>query len=494
MLSLNYHGVKSVLFNIKNLLKKKLGKDALLNVDFISAQDDMLIILGWAAHKSIQISSEKLMVKRFEKPLNFSVFQFSRLDVVQRFQLPSEGCCFGFLAIIPDSKGNLDGMTISHSSTHFSLTKQKFRQVSSVAEILSHVSERQDEAKKFAERQGLTISGSTLPSQVVIRHRDKDIEKIKGILQGVNVAKAGALEALYSVALPEIHRIWKSKQSKNNNRELKVFGNEVKVPKVSIIIPLYGRYDFMQYQLANFSADPFMHEVEVIYVLDDPSLQREVLITAHGLFKTFRYPFKLVLSERNRGFAGANNLGVEFATSEYLLLLNSDILPKENGWLGVYLEQFTSLEDVGIMGATLTYEDETIQHAGMEFREDSHYPGIWMNHHPYKGVPVDLVPLDDAFQVPITTGACMLMIAKLYRDLEGFDPMYVLGDFEDSDLCLKVIDRGFKVYVSGKIRLYHLERLSQDLVDSGDWKFKLTLANGAYQANKWRNLIQEVSA
>jgi hypothetical protein len=35
--------------------------------------------------------------------------------------------------------------------------------------------------------------------------------------------------------------------------------------------------------------------------------------------------------------------------------------------------------------------------------------------------------------------------------------------------------------------------LSQDLVDSGDWKFKLTLANGVYQANKWRSLIQEIA-
>jgi GT2 family glycosyltransferase len=116
-----------------------------------------------------------------------------------------------------------------------------------------------------------------------------------------------------------------------------------------------------------------------------------------------------------------------------------------------------------------------------------------MNLHPYKGVHIDLVPLDDVMATTSTTGACMLMKTALYRELEDFDHMYVSRIFEDSVLCLKVTHHGLKIYVSGSTRLYHLERLSQDLVDSGDLKFKLTLSNGVYQANKWCSLIQEVT-
>lgn len=477
-----------------NLIKRFASSpDCMVSVDFVVSQGPMLILSGWAASKSSSFLVDNLSASRNGNVLELSSFPFSRPDVVKHHNLSQNDYCIGFLIVIDNFSQSVDSLVLKYGNSTFPLSKQRYRQATNLAEILSNVPDKRDEATSFVESYGLKLNKRSA-SNLVIRHSDKDVEKIKGILQGVDIAKVDALETLHSEALPEIHRIWKAKQSKNNNRELKGFGDEIDEPKVSVVIPLYGRYDFMQHQLANFAADPFMSAVEVIYVLDDPGLQREVLITAHGLFKTFRYPFKLVLSERNRGFAGANNLGVEFATSENLLLLNSDILPEKNGWLEDYLEQFVSIEDVGIMGATLTYEDKTVQHAGMEFREDSHYPGIWMNHHPFKGVPVDLVPLDDVFQTPITTGACMLMTTKLYRDLEGFDPMYVLGDFEDSDLCLKVIDKGFKIYVSGKIKLYHLERLSQDLVDSGDWKFKLTLANGAYQANKWRNLIQELSA
>lgn len=482
-----------MLYQLKTKLKKILSKDELLNIDLVSVQGDNVILFGWVANKSRKIDSSFIDVYLNSKNLKHSVFTFSRSDVVQRYQLQDRNYCFGFLLIVDGFSGALDDISIHLSGIKFVLSRQQFRQASNVAEILSHVPERQDAARKFVEQNGISLSGSNIPNQVVVRSKDKDVEKIKSILQGVDITKAGAIDSLAGDTLSDIQRIWKAKQSKNNGSDLKTYGGLEGQPKVSVIIPLYGRYDFMQHQLANFSSDPFMQEVEVVFVLDDPSLQREVVITAHGLFETFRYPFKLVLSERNRGFAGANNLGVEFATSDRLLLLNSDILPSKKGWLEEYLAQFDEIEDVGILGATLVYEDNSIQHAGMEFREDSHYPGIWMNHHPYKGVPVALVSLEDVFETSNTTGACMLMSTSLFRELEGFDPMYVLGDFEDSDLCLKVIDHGLKIYVSGMTRLFHLERLSQDLVDSGDWKFKLTLTNGVYQASKWRSLIQGVA-
>ncbi|ABG41723.1 glycosyl transferase, family 2 [Paraglaciecola sp. T6c] len=482
-----------MLARIKNAIKNQMAKEALLNIDFIATQDDTVICLGWAAHKTNDLNERQLTASQLGQETEIDLFTFARNDVVQRFQLPHDGCCFGFVAVMSGVKGDLDNVLFKHSKIDFPMSKQRFKRAQNIAEILSHVSERQDDAITFIEKHGLSIGTTTGSSQMIIRHRDKDVEKIKSILQRVDLTKSGALEYLSSESLPDIHRIWKAKQSKNNGSELKTYGGLIGEPKVSVVIPLYGRYDFMQFQLSNFSSDPFMQSVEVIYVLDDPALIREVVITAHGLFETFRYPFKLVLSERNRGFAGANNLGVEFVTAERLLLLNSDILPDKNEWLGEYLAQFEALSDVGILGATLVYEDNTIQHAGMEFREDSHYPGIWMNHHPYKGIPVDLVPLEAVFESSNTTGACMLMNTALYRELNGFDSMYVLGDFEDSDLCLKVINHGLKIYVSGSTRLYHLERLSQDLVDSGDWKFKLTLANGVYQANKWRSLIQGVA-
>lgn len=481
-----------MLTTIKKSIKNLLAKEAIINLDFVISQGDTLILSGWAANHAATVSKSSIIAKQNDKAVELSVFAFNRSDVAQSLQLADNSNCIGFMVIVENFTGKLDTLVLSHSNASFPLSRLRYRQAANLAEIVSNIPDKQDEAKLFIESFGLKLDKANAGS-VVIRHRDKDVEKIKNILQSVDITKADFADVLANSALPEIQKIWRAKQSKNTGQELKQFGALTASPIVSIIIPLYGRYDFMQHQLANFSNDETMQNAEIIYVLDDPALTREVLITAHGIYETFRFPFKLVLSERNRGFAGANNLGSEYATAPFLLLLNSDILPINVGWLPEYIAQFEATPNCGILGATLLYEDNTVQHAGMEFRQDSHYQGVWMNHHPYKGVPVDLLAQESCFKTASTTGACMLMQTEVYKELDGFDTMYVLGDFEDSDLCLKIIDKKLDIYVSSKIRFHHLERLSQDLVDSGDWKFKLTLANGVYQANKWRALIEEVA-
>jgi GT2 family glycosyltransferase len=115
-----------------------------------------------------------------------------------------------------------------------------------------------------------------------------------------------------------------------------------------------------------------------------------------------------------------------------------------------------------------------------------------MNYHPHKGMPSHLLNKKDTELTELVTGACMLMEKEFFINVEGFDTRYILGDFEDSDLCLKAYDRNKKIYIDTQESLYHLERLSQNLVDSGDWKYKLTLLNGLYQKTKWDDAIKKV--
>ncbi|MBW8190748.1 glycosyltransferase family 2 protein [Neiella marina] len=450
------------------------------------------VLLGWCANLSESI--DEVTAINAGKDLKLDLFEFSRADVAAKYGISSLNQCFGFLAVLECSDAQLQKVVLSHSGRSFSLAQLRFTRVDSVDALIPHIGAESGDAVAFLKTHNIDVSD--MPSSAAAarkRPKDQDVVKIQNVMGGVNPHSADFQSDLLNDAMPSIHRIWKSRLAKGNNPAIKQFGSPISNPKLSVVVPLYGRYDFMQHQLAQFSADLQFADVELIYVLDDPPLAHEVSVTAHGLFETFKLPFKVVLSERNLGFAGANNLGVEHANSERLLLLNSDIVPCRSGWLENYLAQFDSLDNCGILGATLLYEDNTVQHAGMEFRQDSSYPGIWMNHHPYKGVPLSLVPLDDLFESPLTTGACMLMHTELYRELGGFEPMYVLGDFEDSDLCLKCHNKGLKIYVSGQTQLYHLERLSQDLVDAGDWKFKLTLMNGVFQVSRWQKLIEEVA-
>ena len=75
----------------------------------------------------------------------------------------------------------------------------------------------------------------------------------------------------------------------------------------------------------------------------------------------------LVKSTINGGFAYGNNLGLQHATGEYILLLNSDTIVKEN----TVANSFRYLEAYrmgGVLGCRMTYPDGTVQHTARKFR------------------------------------------------------------------------------------------------------------------------------
>jgi GT2 family glycosyltransferase len=266
------------------------------------------------------------------------------------------------------------------------------------------------------------------------------------------------------------------------------YGKMPAKPKVSIIVPLYGRIDFVEYQLSQFANDPYFQEkTELIYVLDDPALTDDLLRLVQGLYPVFEIPFKVVTYAENYGYAIANNIGARYATAEKLLLLNSDIMPLEKGWLPEMLKESKNLKNVGALGPKLLFEDGSVQHAGMAF-EKSEVFGMWLNEHPGKGLP-DMQKEKTIREVPAVTAACLLLDRSLYEEVGGLSENYLLGDFEDSDLCLKLIEKGKKNYYLPTVSLCHLERQSQNLFSDTSWKTKITLFNGWQHNIKWNELI-----
>jgi GT2 family glycosyltransferase len=167
-------------------------------------------------------------------------------------------------------------------------------------------------------------------------------------------------------------------------------------------------------------------------------------------------PFRLVLLRRNLGFADANNVGARSARGRLLLLLNSDVLPDRPGWLAALVDAHDRLPDVGAVGAKLLYEDDSLQHAGMYFDRPAG-AALWTNGHYFKGLHRSFPPADVERAVPAVTGACLLIATELWNDLGGLCGGFVQGDYEDSDLCLRLLERGRRNYYVPSAELYHLE-------------------------------------
>ncbi len=185
-------------------------------------------------------------------------------------------------------------------------------------------------------------------------------------------------------------------------------------------MPLYGRMDFLLYQLALMSAHGGAAAHELVYVLDEPARKGELLDLAHSAHRRFGLPFRVVALEENLGYGPANNVGLSHARGEFICFLNSDVMPDEPRWLDLLLEDLRADPALGVVGARLLFEDGTVQHDGMSFERLPQF-GDWpFPMHPGKGrLPRgDGAALADAEAV---TGACMVLRADLARELGGFD-------------------------------------------------------------------------
>jgi len=235
-----------------------------------------------------------------------------------------------------------------------------------------------------------------------------------------------------------------------------LYGEQPSSPEISVVIPLYRRLDFLEHQLLHFSTDPELAEAELVYVLDSVEQREELASRARELFALHELPFKVVNPTAGSGYAGANQLGISVAGGRKLLLLNSDVIPDRPGWLGEMCRFYDSHEGIGALGAKLLYEDDSLQHAGLYFHR---LPGteVWENAHRFKGLHRSFPAAGVAQPVPAVTAACLLVDRERYEEAGGMPVHYVQGDYEDSELCLRLARAGYENWYLPAAELYHLE-------------------------------------
>jgi GT2 family glycosyltransferase len=104
-------------------------------------------------------------------------------------------------------------------------------------------------------------------------------------------------------------------------------------------------------------------------------------------------------------------------------------------------------------------------------------------------MPGSYAPANVERPVPGVTGACIVMPRELFDELGGFDESYVIGDYEDSDLCLKIRRAGFGIVYAPGVELYHLER--QSISRSVDYTRGAASQHNAWlQTRRWDAQIE----
>jgi GT2 family glycosyltransferase len=275
---------------------------------------------------------------------------------------------------------------------------------------------------------------------------------------------------------------------------MREYGRLPSRPKCSVVVPLYGRHDFLLNQLLAFSDDPdFASGVELNYVIDDHRLVSPLAADTPMFEASFGVPFRTIWSGDNRGFSGATNLGVVHSRAPFVLLMNSDVIPVAPGWLERMRSVLAAHPRIGMLGARLHYPNGAVQHDGMEFHWDptlrSH-----VNRHPGAG-RLPATPSGAFVPRQAVTGACVMMKRELYDAVGGLDERFLIGDFEDSDLCLKVRDKGLEIAcLPFPVTLIHLERQSLSGVGAPGFRDDVVRYNAWRHDARWGATIAKMSA
>jgi GT2 family glycosyltransferase len=238
--------------------------------------------------------------------------------------------------------------------------------------------------------------------------------------------------------------------------------------QVSFVIPLFNCLPLTQAMVASLQAtvpDGMDHE---IILVDDGSTDG-----TRAWLATLSAPFRVVLNDRNLGYAAANNRGAAVARGDVLALLNNDLVLCP-GWLEPMLAALAQLgERAGLVGnVQLNAATGAVDHAGMFLNVKGK-----MEHLRTRPCPVETL-FRSLRPMCAVTGACMLLNRSLWTQLGGFDEGYINGS-EDVDLC-------FRAHAAGRINAVALSSNVRHHVSASAGRKARDEANTYRFTRRWR--------
>lgn len=208
-------------------------------------------------------------------------------------------------------------------------------------------------------------------------------------------------------------------------------------------------YNGLEDTCALIETIPFNENLEVI-VVDNASNNQEAKILAQ------RYPqVKVIKSERNLGFAGGNNLGIQAAQGKYLFLVNNDTIFKDFN-VQTLIDRMESSPEIGIVCPKIRFAwgNNPIQFAGY-----TPFSKVTVRNRAIGFGEDDHEQYDTAHPTPYAHGAAML-IRRDAIDKVGLMPECFFLYYEELDWSMMFTRAGYQIWYDPLCTIYHKESQS----------------------------------
>lgn len=187
----------------------------------------------------------------------------------------------------------------------------------------------------------------------------------------------------------------------------------------------------------------------------------------------------IVRSEKNVGFAGANNLGFRHSRGQHILLLNPDTKLMEPA-INIMLEHLKSLPDAGVVGCKLLNTDLSVSTSSIQT-----FPTIvnqllnveylrltFPNCSLWNIAPLFEENLDPV-KVDVIPGACMMLKRDAFERAGLLTEDYFMYA-EDIDLNYKLRQLGLSSYYVGQAQIVHHGGRSSSRQKVSQWSTVMT--------------------
>lgn len=249
-------------------------------------------------------------------------------------------------------------------------------------------------------------------------------------------------------------------------------------PKVSLIIPTRDRLDLLQRCIESIFEKTSYKNYEIVVVDNQSSEPRAIdylqEISALPNVRVLKYdaPFN---------YSAINNYAVSCCDSMVIGLINNDVEVISADWLDE-LVAHAMRDGVGAVGAMLYYPDDTIQHAGVVLGV------LGVANHFYlgqpRGYPGHGARALVAQNVSAVTAACLLVRRTRFIEVGGLDEKQLPVAFNDVDLCLKLLEAGYRNVWTPFAELYHHESASRGREDTPERQARFA-SEVAYMRERW---------
>lgn len=255
-------------------------------------------------------------------------------------------------------------------------------------------------------------------------------------------------------------------------------------PLVSVVIPNKDHSKDLDLCIRSIIERATYQNLEFV-VIENNSTEQATFDYYEAIQKEFPQ-VHVVRWEREFNYSAINNFGAQFAKGEYLLFLNNDteiIEPRMFEEMLGYCQR----EEVGIVGARLLYQDDTIQHAGVVIGFGGIAGHTFIGLHEAENSYFHRAMCAQDYSA--VTAACMMTKASVFREVGGFTEELAVA-FNDIDFCMKVRAADYLVVYAPYAAMRHYESKSRGLEDTPEKVARFNREVATF-ARRWPDILKD---